>query len=74
MAIKDLGRRFKSFAVKTDRVPGLSVSLNIFRLCYFYLKFLLYKDHFIRNLHVDGRNILGTYTTNGKKAKGLLNF
>ena len=26
------------------------------------------------NLHVDGRNIEGTYTTNGKKAKELFNL
>ena len=32
------------------------------------------RNHFIRNLHVDGRNIPGTYTTKGKLPKELFIF
>ena len=32
------------------------------------------RNHFIRNLHVEGRNIQGTYTTKGKIPKELFIF
>ena len=35
---------------------------------------LFISNHFIRNLHVEGRNIQGTYTTKGKIPKELFIF
>ena len=35
------------------------------------LRAFFIRNHFIRNLHVDRRNIYGTYTTNEKKLKEL---
>ena len=32
------------------------------------------RNHFIRNVHVEGRNIQGTYTTKGKIPKELFIF
>jgi len=56
--------------------------LNIFSyVIYFKIKqhrentrFLNIRSHFIRNLHVDSRNIERAYTTNGKQSKELLSL
>ena len=37
-------------------------------------RFFFIRNHFIRNLHVEGRNILRTYTTKGKLPKELFIF
>ena len=42
-------------------------------LCYALHAFFI-RNHFIRNLHVDVQDILGTYTTKGNKVKDFSNF
>ena len=47
----------------------LMKSLGKFEYTLFFIR-----NHFIRNLYVEGRNIQGTYTTKGKIPKELLIF
>ena len=42
--------------------------------CYGVYTLFFIRNHFIRNLHVEGRNILRTYTTKGKIPKQLFIF